>query len=70
MQDVRVAGKYKIGRKIGSGSFGEIYQGTNINSNEEVAIKLENVNTRHPQLIYESKLIKLLQGSPGIPGIL
>ncbi|KAK4391813.1 Casein kinase-like protein 2 [Sesamum angolense] len=36
----RVGNKYRLGRKIGSGSFGEIYLGTNIQTNEEVAIKL------------------------------
>ena len=69
MQEVRVGNKYKILKKIGSGSFGEIYEGTNLETNESVAIKLESINTRHPQLIYESKLIKLLQGGPGIPAV-
>lgn len=36
----RVGNKFRLGRKIGSGSFGEIYLGTNIQTNEEVAIKL------------------------------
>ncbi|GMQ08261.1 hypothetical protein CsSME_00052065 [Camellia sinensis var. sinensis] len=38
----RVGNKFRLGRKIGSGSFGEIYLGTNIQTNEEVAIKLIN----------------------------
>ena len=25
--DIRIAGKYKLGRKIGGGSFGDIYLG-------------------------------------------
>ncbi|AQK60489.1 hypothetical protein Zm00014a_001598 [Zea mays] len=33
-------GKFKLGKKIGSGSFGELYLGVNIHSGEEVAIKL------------------------------
>ncbi|OMO70742.1 hypothetical protein CCACVL1_18683 [Corchorus capsularis] len=65
----RVGNKYRLGRKIGSGSFGEIYLGTNIQTNEEVAIKLENVKTKHPQLLYESKLYKILQGGTGIPNV-
>ncbi|KAL1326024.1 hypothetical protein HN51_036057 [Arachis hypogaea] len=65
----RVANKFRLGRKIGAGSFGEIYLGTNVQTNEEVAIKLENVNTRHPQLLYESKLYRILQGGTGIPNI-
>ncbi|PKA64254.1 Casein kinase I isoform delta-like [Apostasia shenzhenica] len=35
-----VGNKFRLGRKIGSGSFGEIYLGTNMQTNEEVAIKL------------------------------
>ncbi|XP_052182095.1 casein kinase 1-like protein 2 isoform X2 [Diospyros lotus] len=65
----RVGNKFRLGKKIGSGSFGEIYLGTNIQTNEEVAIKLENVKTKHPQLLYESKLYKILQGGTGIPNI-
>ncbi|AQK53696.1 putative casein kinase family protein [Zea mays] len=60
-------GKFKLGKKIGSGSFGELYLGVNIQSGEEVAIKLESVKSRHPQLHYESKLYMLLQGGTGIP---
>ncbi|XP_071689433.1 casein kinase 1-like protein 9 [Rutidosis leptorrhynchoides] len=64
-----LGGKFKLGRKIGSGSFGELYLGVNIQSGEEVAIKLEPVKTRHPQLHYESKIYRLLQGGTGIPNL-
>jgi serine/threonine protein kinase len=94
--DIRIAGRYRLGRKIGGGSFGDIYlgnnllwdstldtaaevqltvrnlhcpTGTNIQSGEEVAIKLESVRTKHPQLLYESKLYKILQGGSGIPNV-
>lgn len=65
--DLRVGKKYRIGRKIGSGSFGDIYLGTNIISGEEVAIKLENTKAKHPQLEYEAKVYKALSGGVGIP---
>jgi casein kinase 1 len=65
--ELRVGNKYRLGRKIGSGSFGDIFLGTNITSGEEVAIKLESVKTKHPQLLYESKLYKILSGGVGIP---
>ncbi|CAI0419939.1 unnamed protein product [Linum tenue] len=65
----RVGNRFRLGRKIGSGSFGEIYLGTNVQTNEEVGIKLENVKTKHPQLLYESKLYKILQGGTGIPNV-
>jgi serine/threonine protein kinase len=65
--ELRVGNKYRLGRKIGQGSFGEIYLGTNITNNEEVAIKLESVKSKHPQLFYEAKLYKILAGGVGIP---
>ena len=86
MQDLRVGNKYRIGRKIGSGSFGDIYlgeqpqlpsasrqsktdyrTGTNIISGEEIAIKLESVKAKHPQLEYEARVYKSLAGGVGIP---
>ncbi|XP_019180500.1 PREDICTED: casein kinase 1-like protein 10 [Ipomoea nil] len=62
-----IGGKFKLGRKIGGGSFGELYLGVNVQTGEEVAVKLEPVKTKHPQLHYESKLYMLLQGGTGIP---
>jgi serine/threonine protein kinase len=41
--ELRVGGKYRLSRKLGSGAFGDIYHGTNIRTNEEVAIKLVSV---------------------------
>ena len=43
--EIRVCGKYKLNRKLGSGAFGDIYHGNskkgiNVKTNEEVAIKL------------------------------
>ncbi|KAG7211970.1 hypothetical protein KM043_011172 [Ampulex compressa] len=67
--ELRVGNKYRLGRKIGSGSFGDIYLGTNISTGEEVAIKLECIKTRHPQLHIESKFYKMMQGGVGIPTI-
>jgi serine/threonine protein kinase len=48
--ELRVGKRYRLGRKIGSGSFGDIYLGTNMTTGEEVAIKLESVKTKHPQV--------------------
>ncbi|CAN6463028.1 unnamed protein product [Victoria cruziana] len=63
----RIVGeKFKLGRKIGGGSFGEIYLAAHVETNEVVAVKLEKCKTKHPQLFYESKLYKLLQGGSGI----
>ncbi|KAH9460635.1 hypothetical protein MJO28_003661 [Puccinia striiformis f. sp. tritici] len=65
--DLRVGGKYRLGKKIGCGSFGDIYLGINIISGEEVAIKLESVKAKHPQLEYEAKVYKTLAGGVGVP---
>eukprot|EP01121_Diplochlamys_sp_Union-15-3_P020900 TRINITY_DN8300_c0_g1_i3.p1 TRINITY_DN8300_c0_g1~~TRINITY_DN8300_c0_g1_i3.p1 ORF type:complete len:184 (+),score=18.22 TRINITY_DN8300_c0_g1_i3:29-553(+) len=66
--DIIVARKYRLDRKLGSGSFGDIYLGVNIYNEEEmVAIKLEIANSKHAQLEYEAKLYSHLLKNPGIP---
>lgn len=67
--DIRVGGHYRIGRRIGSGSFGEIHLGNDLNTGEEVAIKIEVSSTKHPQVILESQLIKQLSSGVGIPKV-
>ena len=56
-------------KKLGSGAFGEIYTGKVKDTEEEVAIKLEPVKAKHPQLFYESKIYMTLEGGNGIPKI-
>ena len=67
--EIPIGDSYKLDarKKLGSGAFGDIYLGYNIKLNEEVAIKLEQTHTKHPQLFYESKLYLALQGGVGIP---
>lgn len=43
-EDVIVGGKYLMGRKIGSGSFGSIVLGTDIETAKYVAIKFVKIN--------------------------
>ena len=45
------------------------FAGQNISTGEEVAIKLECIKTKHPQLHIESKFYKLMQGGIGIPAL-
>eukprot|EP00923_Selenidium_pygospionis_P003975 GHVN01006313.1.p1 GENE.GHVN01006313.1~~GHVN01006313.1.p1 ORF type:complete len:441 (+),score=91.18 GHVN01006313.1:1624-2946(+) len=63
-----VDSKWKVEKKIGSGSFGEIYRGVDVLSENrtECAIKVESRKAKHPQLEYEYRLLKHLQGAPGI----
>lgn len=67
--DLKIGGKYRLWKKIGKGSFGEIYLGVHIRTGTEIAVKIEKRNSPHPQLIYESKLYKYLKGGEGIPSI-
>jgi hypothetical protein len=41
--------------------------GVHIGTGEEVAIKLESVRSKHPQLLYESKVLRYLKGGVGLP---
>jgi casein kinase I family protein HRR25 len=59
--------KYLILTKIGSGSFGTIYKGQNIRTNELVAIKVERISDKLKLLKNESKIYQYLNGCSGIP---
>jgi len=64
-----VGGIFRLGRKIGSGSFGAIHLGINIHNGAEVAIKLESLQSKPPQLAYEYKVYRILAGGVGIPNV-
>jgi serine/threonine protein kinase len=64
--DFLVAGTYSLDGKIGSGSYGVIYIGTNIYTEERVAVKLEKRSARKPKLASEYKIYKALEGGVGI----
>lgn len=82
-QRVKLANKYVVAEKIGSGAFGDIYAGIplphrsnhldlhslgyNTLTEQRVAIKVESRKSAHPQLDYEAKVYKCLEGTPGIP---
>ncbi|KAI8069456.1 kinase-like domain-containing protein [Gongronella butleri] len=58
---------YRVGKKIGEGSFGVIYEGTNLLNNQQVAIKFEPRKSEAPQLRDEYRTYKIMAGSVGIP---
>mmetsp|Transcript_16975 Transcript_16975/g.48248 ORF Transcript_16975/g.48248 Transcript_16975/m.48248 type:complete len:355 (+) Transcript_16975:2-1066(+) len=64
-----VGGRFVVGRKIGAGSFGDIYMGRDAETGEEVAIKFEPMGSPRPQLHYEEKLYTLLRGGAGVPSL-
>ncbi len=72
-KNVLVNGKYKVIRKLGAGSFGELFLGrrkgmplmflaVDLITNAEIAIKTEPSRTEHPQLEYEVRVYKALAG--------
>ena len=62
--EIPIGDNFKLNarKKLGSGAFGDIYYGTNVKLGEDVAIKLEPIRAKHPQLFYESKIYMTLQG--------
>ncbi|MCQ2819175.1 MAG: hypothetical protein MJ252_18075 [archaeon] len=49
--------------RIGSGSFGEIYKGYNVKTQEKLAFKMEINSTKFPQLNQEYKILKAMRGT-------
>ncbi|CCE81494.1 Piso0_002152 [Millerozyma farinosa CBS 7064] len=60
---------YKVGKKIGEGSFGIIFEGVNLLNNQQVAIKFEPRKCEAPQLRDEYRAYRILSGNPGIPQV-
>ncbi|EEH37359.2 casein kinase I [Paracoccidioides lutzii Pb01] len=60
---------YRVGKKIGEGSFGVIFEGTNLLNSQQVAIKFEPRKSDAPQLRDEYRTYKVLVGCPGIPNV-
>jgi serine/threonine protein kinase len=58
--------KYIFEKKIGSGSFGSVHRGKNVISGESVAIKYEATTAKITTLLWESKILHHLSGTPGV----
>jgi len=63
---VCVGETYRLDHKIGSGSYGVIYLGTDIISGKSVAIKMELRTAKNPHLESEYKIYQTLAGGVGI----
>jgi len=61
--------KYLIDERIGSGSFGAIYKGKNIRTNEKVAIKVEPIKNNTKLLKNESTVYQYLLNTYGVPSV-
>lgn len=67
--ELHVGEKFRLRRKIGSGSCGEVFSGRNAETGEQVAIKLEKVESKRPMLVHEAHLYRALEGEVGIPKV-
>ena len=56
-----------LNKKLGSGSFGQIYLCINTKTNEILACKIESINELKPQLYHESKILLLMKNCTGFP---
>ncbi|RDL40263.1 CK1 protein kinase, variant [Venustampulla echinocandica] len=65
--DIQIKNKYRVERKIGEGGFGEVYSGIDLNTDEEIAIKLQYIGDNMPILEREADIYKDLSGGVGIP---
>ncbi|XP_039271725.2 casein kinase I-like isoform X1 [Styela clava] len=64
-----VGPNFRVGKKIGCGNFGELRLGKNLYNNEHVAIKLEPMKSRAPQLHLEYRYYKQLGNAEGVPQV-
>ena len=69
--EVIISNKYKLGKTLGEGSFGKIFEGININTNEKIAIKIEkkNSNSEKSLLRHEGNIYNRCKEIKGIPNI-
>jgi serine/threonine protein kinase len=64
----RILDKYVLRERIGAGAFGEVWNADSVSTGEPVAVKIERISGNPaPTLQYESRVLQLLQGAPGIP---
>ncbi|UJR36128.1 hypothetical protein I4U23_028863 [Adineta vaga] len=64
-----VGPNFRVGKRIGAGNFGEIRLGKNLYNNEHVAIKLEPMKSRAPQLHLEYRFYRQLGTCEGVPQV-
>lgn len=58
--------RYKLLKRVGSGTFGLIFSAKNVNTDELVAVKLEPTS-QIDTLTHEAAVLQRLAGTPGIP---
>eukprot|EP00347_Sterkiella_histriomuscorum_P010377 403376534 len=64
-KDQVFGGRFTVLKQIGQGTFGTIFAGFDKQNNQNIAMKFESIQARYPQIQYESKVIKHMQGNEG-----
>jgi len=59
--------RFRLKRKIGSGSFSSVYRCVDSRTGEDLAIKLEPSDSQKPQLVEEARKYKVLAGGQWVP---
>ena len=65
--DEIVGESFRLLRKIGQGSFGRIYVAEHIVTKKLYAVKLEDSDSRFPQLLFESRIYTIMSGCTNVP---
>ena len=69
MIEIRVAGKYRLGKRIKKGNFADLFKAVDVQTGENVAVKMESVKASKGQLAYESNILKVLNQVVGVPEV-
>ena len=64
--NITIGNKYEIIEKIGEGTFGKVFKGRNIRTNDNIAIKIQHKDIARV-LRHEAKIYKYLSDISGVP---
>ena len=64
-----IGGKYRIGKKIANGAFGQLRLAKDTHYGDDLAVKLEPVNSKIPQLFLEYEFYKKLGEDYALPKV-
>ena len=68
MTEIIIGDRYKLCQPIGKGLFSDIHEAKMIYANNaSVAAKLEDIDSKYPQLEFEARMLEKLKGTLGVP---